>query len=235
MFFMKKIAISQSNYIPWKGYFDLINSVDEFIIYDEMQYTKRDWRNRNKIKTISGEKWLSVDVESMGSFSKKINEVKVIGDKWRKKHWMTISQSYAKAPFFKNYRDIFESLYLDGNEVFLTEINISFIKTINEILDIKTKIHYSKNLQLSSGKTERLVSLCEQLGGSEYLSGPAARDYIDESLFLEKDIKLTWMSYDGYPVYEQLFGEFTHYVSVLDLLFNVGPNAKKYMLSFKEK
>ena len=108
---MKKVAILQSNYIPWKGYFDIINMVDEFILYDDMQYTRRDWRNRNQIKTVDGVKWLTIPVESKGKFFQKINETKVSSSKWAQEHWKAICLNYAKAPYFKTYEPLFADIY----------------------------------------------------------------------------------------------------------------------------
>ena len=128
---MKKIAISQSNYIPWKGYFDLINLVDEFILYDDMQYTRSDWRNRNKIKTPNGTNWLTIPINSKGNFLAKIIEMKIADKNWAVKHWQQIKHNYAKAKNFKKYKDIFEELYLICKEEYLSEINHKFIITIN--------------------------------------------------------------------------------------------------------
>ena len=222
----KKVAILQSNYIPWKGYFDIINSVDEFILYDEVQYTKNDWRNRNKIKTPDGLLWLTIPVYH--SLSQKINEIKISDKIWGKKHWKTISQNYSKAKYFKEYKDIFEKLY-NIEEEYLSIINYNFIIEINKILNIKTKISWSTDYKLVQGKTERLVDLCRQSGATEYISGPSAKDYINEELFHNENIKIKWIDYSGYPEYKQLFPPFEHGVSVIDLIFNEGINAINYM------
>jgi hypothetical protein len=233
---MKKVAILQSNYIPWKGYFDLINSVDEFIFYDEMQYTERDWRNRNKIKTPNGLTWLSIPVFAKGSqqSGQQIKDTLVSESSWAKKHWGTILQNYKKTPFFSEYKEIFEDLYLGKEESHLCEINYKFVRAINDILGIKTKMTFSTDYKLMDGKTERLLDLTKQAGGTEYISGPAAKDYIDEKLFEDANVKLTWMDYSGYPEYSQLYPPFEHGVSVLDLIFNCGKDAVKYMKSFNE-
>lgn len=228
----KKVAILQSNYIPWKGYFDIIASVDEFIFYDEMQYTTRDWRNRNKIKTPNGLKWLTISVNGKGCQTNglKISEAKISDTKWANSHWNTIKQFYRKAPYFKDYADIFEKIYKEcEQEEFLCKVNYKFIYAINEILGIKTKISFSQDYGLIDGKTERLVDLVQKAGGTEYLSGPAAKDYIVSELFEEANIKLSWMDYSNYPEYPQLYPPFEHGVSILDLIFNCGPEARKYM------
>ena len=230
---MKKIAILQSNYIPWKGYFDLINMVDEFILYDDMQYTKRDWRNRNKIQTPQGLKWLSIPIEVKGKYFQKISDTKVNEKGWSKKHWETIKHTYAKAPYFKEYKNLFEELYLNSNDEYLSQINYKFIIAINKILGIKTKIRWSSEFNLPDGKTEKLLSICKDCNADVYLSGPSAKSYFNESLAKEENIKIEWMNYSSYPEYRQLYGQFNHEVTILDLIFNEGANATKYMESFK--
>ena len=136
---MKKVAILQSNYIPWKGYFDIINSVDTFIIYDEVQYTKNDWRNRNQINSKQGLQWLTIPVR-VESLEQKISETKISFSKWNKKHWNSLVANYGKSPGFKHNKDLFESLYLDCQTDNLSEINLSFINAINKLLDIKTLV-----------------------------------------------------------------------------------------------
>ena len=229
----KKIAILQSNYIPWKGYFDLINMVDEFILYDDMQYTRRDWRNRNKIKTPQGLQWLTIPVEIKGKFFQKINETKISEKDWAKKHWQSILHNYSKTKYFKYYKDIFEELYLKCDEEYLSEINYKFISTINEILGIKTKIRFSSEFELFEGQTEKLIGICKQCNADVYLSGPAAKDYFDEVVAQKENVKVEWMDYRGYSEYNQLFPPFEHGVSILDLIFNEGLNATKFMKSFK--
>jgi len=232
---VKKIAILQSNYIPWKGYFDLINMVDEFILYDDMQYTRRDWRNRNKIKTPQGLKWLSIPVDVKGKYFQKINETKISDDTWGKKHWETIKHNYGKTKYFKEYKDIFEELYLNSNEAYLSQINYKFIITINDILGISTKIRWSSEFELVEGQTEKLLGICKNCNADIYLSGPAAKDYFDETLAKKENIQIEWMDYSGYTEYDQLYPPFEHGVTVLDLIFNEGRNATKFMKSFKEK
>ena len=229
---MKKIAILQSNYIPWKGYFDLINMVDEFIFYDEVQYTKNDWRNRNKIKTPQGIQWLTIPVRQE-SLDQKIKDTKITDKKWNIKHWRTIFQNYSKAKYFKDYKDIFEELYLTCDEEYLSQINYKFITTINEILEIKTKLRWSSEFELVDGQTEKLLGICKDCNADIYLSGPAAKDYFDEELAKQENIKVEWMDYSGYKEYEQLNPPFEHGVTILDLIFNKGDRAKEFMKSFR--
>lgn len=230
---MKKVAILQSNYIPWKGYFDMIAAVDEFILYDDMQYTRRDWRNRNQIKTPQGVKWLSIPVSVKGKYHQRIRDTEIEGTKWAKDHWNTLVQFYRQARYFNEIKEWLEPLYLSEPSGQLSQLNRSFIEAICEYLSINTVISNSWDYHLVEGKTERLADLCSQAGGTEYISGPAAKDYVEDSVFKERDIKLTWFDYSGYPEYPQLWGEFTHGVTILDLLFNCGKNSHQYMRHVK--
>ena len=228
----KKIAIVQSNYIPWKGYFDLINFVDEFILYDTAQYTRRDWRNRNRIKTQNGLIWLTIPVEGKGKYFQKIKDTLVSDMEWNRRHWQTITHNYSKAKYFSTYKEQFKELYLECQEKYLSLINYHFLTAICKILMIKTKISWSMDYKLTEGKTERLVGLCKQAGATEYISGPSAKGYIDEDLFKTEGLRLEYMDYTGYPEYNQLYPPFEHAVSIIDLIFNEGSDAPKYMKSF---
>ncbi len=232
---MKKIAILQSNYIPWKGYFDMMNMVDTFVIYDDMQYTRRDWRNRNLIKTPNGLKWLSIPVDVKGKFQQRIDETQVNDLNWNKSHWLTLKNVYAKAPHFKDYKTFFEELYLNTTSTNLSEINYRFLTAINQLLGIKTELIQSTTLDTEGKKTDRLLNICEHLGANYYLSGPAAKDYLIEEKFEEKNIRVEWMNYSGYKEYPQLHPPFEHGVTILDLIFNTGPDAVQYMKSFDKK
>ncbi len=225
---MKKVAILQSNYIPWKGYFDLIASVDEFILYDDMQYTKRDWRNRNKIKTPQGLLWLTVPVKVKGKYFQEIKNTELASMNFSKQHWASMEQHYKKAVHFSEVAQWLAPLY-QVEYYTVTELNSAFIKAICAYLNIKTLITTSSDYNLIDGKTERLVDLCKQANASEYISGPSAKDYVVPELFEEANIKLTWFDYAGYPEYPQLWGDFEHGVSIVDLLFNCGKDAPKYM------
>uniref|UniRef100_UPI004047E7BD WbqC family protein n=1 Tax=Polynucleobacter sp. TaxID=2029855 RepID=UPI004047E7BD len=226
---MKKIAIVQSNYIPWKGYFDIIAASDEFIILDDVQYTRRDWRNRNQIKTPQGVQWLTVPVQVKCTHHKIIREIKINGTDWAATHWKSILQNYSRAPYFLEIAEWLEPLYFNGSFINISQLNRSFIEAICNYLGIKTRITNSWDYTLVRGKTERLADLCMQSGGTEYISGPAGKNYLDEKIFSDFGIKLTWFNYEGYPPYPQLWGEFTHGVTILDLLFNCGKDSPKYM------
>ncbi|MCV9927445.1 WbqC family protein [Flavobacterium sp. LS1R49] len=227
---MRKIIITQSNYIPWKGYFDSIALADDFVIYDDMQFTKRDWRNRNLIKTQSGIKWLTIPVEVKGKYLQKISETKISDKNWNNDHWNVIKQAYGKSANFNYYKDFFEDLYLNTTSKYLTEINFRFISAICEILNIKTNFHFSSDFSLKEERSERLLDLCLKLNGTDYFSGPAAKVYMNEKIFEEAGVKINYFDYSAYPEYEQLYPPFVHGVSILDLLFNEGIEARKYLI-----
>jgi hypothetical protein len=225
---MKKIAILQSNYIPWKGYFDMIAAVDEFILYDDMQYTRRDWRNRNQIKTPQGLHWLTVPVQVKGKYDQKIKDTAIDGSNWAAAHWKALLQNYRRAPYFAEVAAWLEPLYTESYTN-ISSLNRRFIEEICHYLNIKTAITNSWDYTLLDGKTERLADLCKQAGGTEYISGPSAKDYVEERIFADMGITLTWFDYANYPEYLQLWGEFTHGVTILDLLFNCGKDSHRYM------
>ncbi|MGN8250930.1 WbqC family protein [Pseudomonas sp. SMV7] len=226
----KKVAVLQSNYIPWKGYFDLIGSVDAFILFDDVQYTRRDWRNRNKIKTAQGEHWLTIPVKNKGRYAQLINEVEVSEPGWAAAHWRTIEMNYRRAACFQQMegpiRTLFEQAAMLTN---LSRINHLFIAGLCPLLDIHTPLYRAEELGQATGKNERLIQLCQAVGGTHYLSGPAASCYLDEAAFAAVGLGLSYMSYDGYPEYPQLFGEFQHALSVIDLLFNTGADAPAFL------
>jgi len=226
---MRKVAILQSNYIPWKGYFDMIAAVDEFILYDDMQYTRRDWRNRNQIKTPQGVQWLTVPVLAKGKYHQKIRETQIDGTSWATKHWQALVQNYRCATCFHEIASWLEPLYLAKTYTYISQLNRCLIEAVCTYLGVTTTITNSWDYVLRDGKTERLADLCTQAGGTEYISGPAARDYIDEQAFIDRGIKLTWFDYMGYPEYPQAWGKFTHGVTILDLLFHCGEHAPRYM------
>ncbi len=225
----KKVLITQSNYIPWKGYFDSINMCDVFVVYDDMQYTKRDWRNRNQIKTVHGVRWLTIPVQVSGKYFQKIKDTKVSDKNWNKSHLEQLKQAYKKAACSKETWGFIEGLYRDCNFEYLSEINLHFITRINTYLGIQTLIKLSSEFNLHEERTQRLVTICKELGGTDYYSGPAAKTYMKEELFQESGIKVHYFDYSGYPEYPQINGEFVHTVSILDLIFNTGRKCISYM------
>jgi hypothetical protein len=228
----KRVAIVQSCYIPWKGYFDLINLVDEFILYDDRQYTRRDWRNRNRIKTAQGTQWLTIPVEVKGRYEQRIDETMISDPHWNSLHWKTLQHAYSAAPHFDEYAETFSSLYAGIDDRRLSAVNRAFLEKICMALGIETALSWSTDYGANGTKTDRLVSLCQAAGATVYLSGPSAKEYMDESLFVEAGIELEYMDYFGYPEYPQLHPPFEHEVTVLDLLFNTGPEAPAFMKGF---
>ena len=231
-----KIAILQSNYIPWRGYFDLISSVDKFVFLDTVQYTKNDWRNRNRILSQNGPIWLSVPTLTRGRSKQNINEVEIDNNtKWQKKHWTSICQSYQKSPFFERYRDELNYFYEKCNWNLLSDLNISLIKFISATLNLSTEFIDSHDLNLKIDgntdcvKTERIIEVCKTIGANHYLSGPSAKTYLEEKMLTEQGISLEFIDYEHYPSYSQIIAGFEASVSILDLLFMKGPDAIDFL------
>ncbi|MBR5913105.1 MAG: WbqC family protein [Selenomonadaceae bacterium] len=232
---MKKVAVLQSNYIPWKGYFDIIHDVDEFIFYDEVQFTKNDWRNRNKIITKQGEIWLTVPV-GMNKIHRLILDVQMKDSSWQKKHFATLEMAYHKAPYFKHYEEFLKFVYLEKTWTYLYELNRFLIENISrQFLGITTKFSDSRDYPTHGAKHEKLLSLVKAAQADVYVSGPAAKDYIIAEDYAREGIELVWKDYSGYPEYPQRNENFTHNVSILDLLFNVGDDAPYYIWAYKKR
>ena len=207
----------------------MVASVDEFILYDDMQYTRRDWRNRNQIKTPDGIKWLTVPVQVKGKYDQKIRDTLIDESDWDISHWKSLEQNYRSSPYFDDVALWLKPIYLTNSYTHISQLNRRLIEEICHYLGIKTTISNSWDYMLINGKSERLADLCKQAGGTEYISGPSAKNYVEEGIFTDMNIKLTWFDYAGYPEYPQLWGEFTHGVTVLDMLFNCGKDAPKFM------
>jgi hypothetical protein len=227
-----RVAIIQSSYIPWKGLFDLIREVDRFVFYDDVQFTTRDWRTRNRIKTSCGLQWLSIPAG--GCTHRLIHDVVLEDAAWQRKHWACIHHNYAKTPYFKHYAEFFESLYLSRKWRSLSELNQYVTKTIaTELLGITTEFRDSREFPAMGRRQDRLISLLRGMGATHYVSGPSARSYIDPLQFASAGIQLSYHDYSGYPQYAQLHPPFEHAVSVLDLLFNVGPAAGHWIWGWR--
>ncbi len=220
-----KVAILQSNYLPWKGYFELINNADVFCFYDEVQYTKNDWRNRNKIVGTNGPFWLTIPIEKE-AVKQKISEVKYSNTIWVKKHLTSISQSYSKSPCYKDVRNVLERVFLEAEFLSLSELNQTFIKEICKYIGIDTKFQNSADFNLQGGRVERLINLISELKVSEYISGPSAKNYLleDIELFEISGIKLSYIDYGPYKRYSQSLDNFEDYVSIVDVLMRVPQN-----------
>jgi len=224
-------VIIQPSYIPWRGYFHMIQRADVFVFYDDVQYDKRGWRNRNKIKTPQGAQWLTIPVHNKGAQSEDlpINEIEINWDApWNKKQWATIKQNYQKAPFFAKYAPLVESLF-ERHDQLLADLTIESTILLAKELGINdTQFVRSSSLEMAGQKTERLISVLQKVGAKHYISGPSARDYMQPELFEEAGITFEYQVYD-YPEYAQRYPPFDGQVSILDLLFNEGPQASDFI------
>jgi len=229
---LRRLAVLQSNYIPWKGYFDIIHDVDLFVFYDDVSYTKNDWRHRNKIKTAAGVQWLSVPAGDVRH--RLICEVTLDDARWQEKHWQTLRHNYGKCPHFERYRSYFEHIYLGERWLHLSALNQALIRHIAaEFLGIRAAFADSRDYCAEGAKLDRLLDVVVKSGATTYLSGPAAREYIEPARFQALGIELEWKDYSGYPAYSQRFPPFEHSVSILDLLFNTGPDAPWYIWGWR--
>jgi len=220
---MTTIVILQSNYIPWRGYFDLMRRADHFVIYDEVQFTKNDWRNRNIIVTRQGPAWLTISARTGARFGQPIRETQVSDTRWAEKHWRTIAQAYARAPHIADFRQQLEDLYKRAQAFTgLSEINVMFLRALAGMAGITVNIVDSTGLAGPAGKTERLVGICKSLNADTYLSGPAAQAYLELDRFQQAGIAVEWISYPNYPAYRQNDGEYRVGVSMIDTLLMTG-------------
>lgn len=235
----KIVLITQSNYLPWKGYFDLIRAVDEMIILDSVQYTRRDWRNRNIIKTPNGPLWLTVPVEVKGRYQQTIDETMIADDSWAEKHLRSIELAYKRAAGFQAVTPwLTETLSSASSISGLSRMNEHLIRAICGRLDIATPIRHCTDILdraalLAMDPTERLLELSKAAGATVYVSGPAAKDYLDVGRFNSHGIEVCWADYSDYPEYPQLWGAFDHRVSIVDLLLNTGAEAAAFATNGK--
>jgi hypothetical protein len=226
-----KCVILQPSYIPWRGYFDQINRADVFVFYDDVQYDKHGWRNRNQIKTMQGRQWLTIPVHSHAVVEKAvpINQVEIDWSKqWNQTHWKALTSAYGRAPFFRKYTALLESFYL-RHDVLLADFTIDLtIALARELGILQTRFIRSSELNASGQRTDRLVQILVQLGANHYISGPSAKDYLESEKLVSAGITLEYMDYN-YPEYPQLHPPFDPNLSILDLLFMTGPEAMRYI------
>jgi hypothetical protein len=217
----------QPSYLPWMGYFALMDSVDTFVFYDDVQLSRQSWQQRNRIKTSQGVQWLTIPIFREGY--QRICDIKInYAVDWQRVHWKTIEQAYSKAPYFKTYAPYISDLYR-VKWFLLSDYTMYVIDILSQLLNIKIpKIYKSSSLQAEGHKTDRLLTLLKNIGATEYISAPAARDYLESEKFT--DIKLKWFEYN-HPVYPQIRGDFLSHMSVIDLLFNTGDKAIEYIRS----
>lgn len=224
------VAIVQSNYIPWKGYFDLMRSADVFVLYDDVQYTKRDWRNRNRIKTPQGTQWLTVPVLVKSRYLQQIRDVEIAEPGWQDRHWSSLHMNYRSAEHYTTMAPRIAELYARcAGLTHLSQVNALLLRGLADLLGIHTPLIDSATMGHQPGRTSNLIHLCQALGATTYLSGPAARDYLDESLFDAAGIGVRYFDYAGYPAYPQLHGAFDHHVSAIDLLMHTGDQAAQHL------
>ena len=225
----KRVVILQSNYIPWKGYFDLVGFADEMIFLDDVQFTKNDWRNRNRIQTPQGVQWLTVPCGQ--GIRRLTNEVELGAEPWQAKHFKTLEQNYRKATHFDELAPFLEQVYLKSEWKYLSELNQFLVRELSaRYLGIETTFLDSRDFPGSERRQQRVLDILARTGATHYLSGPRGRDYLEPRAFGDAGVRLEYIRFDDYPVYEQLYGEFEHGVSVLDLIFNAGPRARDYMM-----
>ncbi len=224
-------VVLQPSYIPWRGYFHQIYKADIFVFYDDVQYDRHGWRNRNRIKTAAGPKWLTIPLRSTGGRLKEtsIREIETSTNiDWARTHLETLRHSYSRAPYFARYRPMLEQWYAEQASK-LADFTIETTLALAQELGISgTRFVRSSTLGCGGAKTERLLSILMTLGATHYVSGPAAKEYLDIDVLVGAGITVEWMSYD-YPEYPQLFPPFDPQLSVLDLLLNVGPDAGRYI------
>jgi hypothetical protein len=223
-----KCTILQPGYLPWLGFFDQMAQSDVFVMYDDVQYTRRDWRSRNRIKTAKGVCWLTVPVKTRGRRYQLVNEARVDNSRpWQRKHVETIRGSYSNAPYFKRYFPQIKSI-LEKDPPLLMDLNLELIQYLRQVLNLKTKIIFSSTMDIQGNRTERLVKICKALGAREYLTGDAAASYLEMEMFDQHDIEVHFHKYE-HPEYPQINGPFIPYLSAIDLVFNCGPESRSYI------
>lgn len=219
--------VHQPEYLPWLGFFDKLAKCDVFIVYDDAQYVHGSFQNRNKIRTIQGWRWLTVPIKH--NHPQMIKDVKIAGDQWKQEHLRIIKLNYEKAPYFRDYFPILEKAFAVNYE-FLIELDLNLIEIIADSLGFKIKFARSSSFSYQgTEKNEKLISLCKQLGAETYLSGSGGRTYVNENEFSNDGVKVIWHSYN-HPTYKQNYKGFEPYMSIIDLLFNMGPESKHTIL-----
>ncbi|MEO0411072.1 MAG: WbqC family protein [Pseudomonadota bacterium] len=220
----KTVAIMQPNYLPWQGYVDLMNRVDEFIIYDDTQYTRRDWRNRNRIMLAGKQQWLSIPVEVSGRYEQAICDVRIADTAWQKAHPATLRHAYAKAPYFEDVCDLLALGFEGRRYQWLLDADVAFIELIRGYLSIQTRLTFASDYKAEGRKTEKLIALCAAAGADHYISAPAAKAYIEPDLFQQAGIQLSYIDYPTYPEYAHV-STYAPSLSVIDALMHCGQSA----------
>ncbi len=222
----------QSGYLPWKGQFDLMHDVDLFIFLDDVQFTLRDWRTRNRIKTPQGLHWLTVPVGSHRELT--IDQVSLPSATWQARHWKTLCHAYGRAPHFARYREVFEAFYLGQTWTSLSAMNQHLTRVIaGDLLGLRTRFLDARPFGTAGRKTPKLLQLLQAVGAEVYFTGPSTRSYLDTDLLAAHGIRTVFKDFSGFPAYPQPPDPFDHGVSVLDLLFRVGPEAPEYIWGWR--
>lgn len=229
----RTVVVTQSNYLPWKGYLDLMAAADTFVLFDEVQFTRRDWRNRNRVVAGGETRWLTIPVETKGGYETAIADIRIADGGWARKHWATLRHAYGRAPHFERYAATLEAAYgAAAGMDRLSDVNRHFLSVLAPLMGVDTPVRDSAEVaRTTTDPTRRLVELTAGFGGTRYLSGPAAKAYLEPRRFEEAGIALAFADYGGYPSYDQGRGAFEHGVSVVDLLMRVGPEAATHLKS----
>lgn len=230
---MTRVVINQSAYLPWKGYFDLIGDADVFVFYDDAQFSSGSWRNRNRIKTGDGLKWLTIPVGP--GHKRPICEMAPVNRWWQDKHWKSLRQFLGRAPFFGRLEPLLREVYAARSWSMLSQLNQHLIRTIaQDFLGIRTRIVSSSDYPSAFRGQDRVIELVRAVGGTSYLSGPAGKAYLDPARFAAEGIGLAWKDYAGYPQYAQFFPPFEHTVSIVDVIAHTGPQAAHYVWGWRQ-
>ena len=219
---MTRVAILQSNYIPWRGYFQLMDSVDIFVLYDVVQYTKNDWRNRNRILINGAPAWLTIPVRHK-RLDQRICDTEVSDGRWTIKHWKTLRQAYGSYPAFMELESSLKDTFEECAEMkFLSEINLRFLQFVTNYFEITTKLVSAQNFDLPLDRVERLQTICQKLNATTYVSGPAAEEYLTQEMMSEVGTKIEWFQYGPFPKYMQKSEGYFENLSVLDAMLTAG-------------
>jgi len=222
------LAVLQPGFVPWLGFFDQMIRSDVFVLYDDVQFDKHGWRNRNRIKTANGTTWLTVPVRHSGLQDQLIHEVRIDNSRgWAHKLVETVRQAYARAPYREPYSVQFAEVLAEPWERLL-DLDVRLIGLMSSWLDVGTHVVRASELGIEGSQSGRLIEICRHFGASRYLSGNAAKAYLDIEMFDKARIEVVWQDY-VHPRYRQLHGEFVPYLSALDLVLNMGPESPKVM------
>ena len=224
------VSIHQPNYIPWIGFFNKILSSDIYVVFDDVQFPRgKDYANRNQIKTNNGKMWLTASVLGKKDL-KPWNQIEINNNGWKEKHLTNIESFYKKTPYFKSYFLFLKRIYETDHKLLL-DLNLDLIIFFLGCLDKIPNIILSSDIKTELTGLDKILYILKDQKATKYISGDGegSRRYIDEQLFKDNNIELIWQNYK-HPTYKQLYGEFIPYLSILDLLFNEGPNSKNIIL-----